>query len=66
MSGQLGGGVKAAGKLDNFPGSILLTEANKTTLVGWHGNPSKIWTLCFRATTDGFSPSVFHSKCDNR
>jgi hypothetical protein len=28
--------------------------------------PSISWSLCYRATRDGWSSSTFHSKCDNK
>ena len=50
-----------------FVDSLILTNEEHRVLKGWL--PMALvgkWRLLFRASRDGFVPSAFHSKCDNK
>ena len=46
---------------------ILTNEEHRRVLKSWLPEAMKgEWRLLFRASRDGFVPSAFHFKCDNK
>jgi len=63
-SGYVGDGTSAC-DVDTFPGTTLLSAANKTQLNTWVGSAGQVWTLCYSKSTHGASATTFHSRCDS-
>jgi len=47
-----------------FYDSRLLTPGYQSQLISWIGKTAK-WKLAYRGSKDGFTASIFHTKCDN-
>jgi len=52
--------------INDFNSNILTHEQMMELMKLCQFPNTKVWTLLYRATTDGFSACSFHSKCDNK